>query len=403
MAIHARQLEIFRTALPMRSFEHAAASRNLAEAVLVRVTFSDGVAGWGETLPRPYVTGESLDSVAADLQSAIWPAVRALDFSGVEADIAAGLGAIPTADAAGRCMNAAACAAELACVDAHLRRRGLVSPAGLIAAGAVGALDGSEAAVPQPAGRIFARVTGVLGSSDPARTAKRLRLMWWFGLRDFKLKLGLGADTDAANLAVVRRRIGRAIAAGRATLRVDVNGGWTAEETPARVAELASAGVCAVEQPVFGPAGELVELSRRCELPLIADESLVTSRDAEALLAEPEKVWWNVRISKNGGLCRAGRMIARASRAGATVVLGCMVGETGILSAAQRRLLQAVGRGVRFVEGNYGRWLLGGDVVSRSPRFGFGGRMKVLGRAGLGVEVCEQRVRRCGRPIATLG
>ncbi len=403
----------------MRSFEHAAATRNQAEAVVVRAVFSDGTVGWGETLPRAYVTGETLESVAADLDGIIWPALAEADFSGVEAEVAATIAVIPTAGADGRCINAAACAAELACVDAHMKRRGLVSPAGLLAAAGAIAPAGEiirshsllaeasrphavEADIPHQCGRIAPRVTGVLGSADAGKTARRLRLMRWYGLRDFKLKLGLGADVDTANLAVVRARLAGALAAGQCTLRVDVNGGWTADKTPERVAELRGMGVCAVEQPVFCGASKLVELARRCELPLIADESLLTDSDAEALLAEPAKLWWNVRISKNGGLIRAGRLAAWAASAGSTVVLGCMVGESGILSAAQRRLLQAVGPGVRFVEGNYGRLLLAGDIVRRSPRFGYGGRLGVLGGAGLGVEVAPARMARWARRVATL-
>ena len=392
MAIRAVQLDVYRTAIAMRSFEHAAATRNQAEAVIVRVVFSDGVAGWGETLPRPYVTGETLDSVVADLEGVIWPALAEADFSGVESEVAAAIAGIPTVGADGRCINAAACSAELACVDAHLRRRGLSSPAGLLGA-----------TVPPEGGLIGPRVTGVLGSAGAGKTARRLRLMRWYGLRDFKLKLGLGAEADAANLAVVRGRLAGALTAGRCTLRVDVNGGWTADETPARVAELAAMGVCAVEQPVFCTARELVDLARRCVLPVIGDESLVTGRDAAVMLGEPGRVWLNVRMSKNGGLLRAGEMVLRAAEAGSTVVLGCMVGETAILSSAQRRLLQAVGGCVRFVEGNYGRLLLGADVVRRGVRFGFGGRLRALGGAGMGVEVDLELLERHGRRVATLG
>ncbi len=396
MAVRVVGLDIYRTAIGMRSFEHAAASRNEAEAVVVRAAFSDGVVGWGETLPRPYVTGETLETVVADLESVIWPAVGELDFSGGPGEVAAALSAIPTAGADGRCINAAACAAEVACVDAHLRRHGSGSLAGLF--GPAGGVGGGGRG-----GRIAARVSGVLGSADPAKTARRLRLMRWYGLRDFKLKLGLGAEADAANLDVVSRRLARPVAAGRCTLRVDVNGGWSAEETPARVAELRAMGVRAVEQPVFCPAGEFVELARRCELPLIADESLLTGKDAETLLAAPGKVWFNVRISKNGGLVRAGRVVLSAAERGAQVVLGCMVGESGLLSAAQRRLLEVAGGGVRHVEGNYGRFLLAGDVVCGSVRFGYGGRLGVLGGAGLGVEVDSARLSRCGRRVARLG
>lgn len=404
MAIRIEQLDIHRTAIPMRSFEHAAASRSEAEAVVVRAAFSDGVVGWGETLPRPYVTGETLESVVADLEGLVWPAVAGMDFSGGPAEVAAALAAIPTAGADGRCINAAACAAELACVDAHLARRGAGALAELLGEAAGASRPHRPAGhLPRQGGVIAQRVTGVLGSADAAKTARRLRLMRWYGLRDFKLKLGLGADADAANLDVVRGRLAKALAAGRCTLRVDVNGGWTADETPGRVAELRAMGVCAVEQPVFCEAGELVALARRCELPLVADESLLTGRDAEMLLQEPRKVWWNVRISKNGGVISAGKMVQSAAERGSKVVLGCMVGESGVLSAAQRRLLEVVGADVRFVEGNYGRFLMAGDIVRKGVRFGYGGRLSVLRGAGMGVEVDAKRLKRWGRRVATLG
>jgi len=384
MTTRAVQLDVYRTAIGMRSFEHAAAARSVAEAVIVRTAFSDGTFGWGETLPRAYVTGETLETVVADLEETIWPAVSPLDFD----DAPGALAAILTASPDGRCLNAAACAVELACVDAALRRGGAAMLADLAGGRGVAA-------------RIDVRVTGVLGSAEPSKTLKRLRMMRCFGLRDFKLKLGFGEETDAENLAVVSRRIGRGVAAGKFTLRVDVNGGWDAETTPERVGALEPLGVCAVEQPVYGPAGELVDLARRCKLPLIADESLLTDRDARTLLAEPGGVWWNVRISKNGGLTRCLRLAELAAEHGVPVVLGCMVGESSLLSAAQRRLLQ-VAPGVRFVEGNYGRFLLAGDVTRRSIRFGYGGRLRVLRGDGLGVEVDPARLGRCGTHVRTL-
>jgi muconate cycloisomerase len=385
MTLRATQLDIYRTSIPMRSFEHAAASRDVAEAVVVRAAFSDGGCGWGETLPRRYVTGETIETVLADLEAIVWPAAAGADFT----DAAAALAAIPTAAGDGRCLNAAACAVELACVDWALRRGGPAAMGGLIGGRTM-------------ARRIDVRVSGVLGSSDPARTARRLRLMRWYGLRDFKLKLGFGEDVDGENLRVVRRRIGRAVTAGRCTLRVDVNGGWDADSTPQRVAGLAGPfGVSAVEQPVYCPAGELVDLARRCNVPLIADESLLTEADAEALLAKPRRVWWNVRMSKNGGLLRAARLLDMAGQAGVTVVVGCMVGESSILSAAQRRLLQFVG-GVRFVEGNYGRFLLAGDLTARSLRFGYGGRLKAISAPGLGATPAAAGLARWAEHVKTL-
>ena len=358
------QLDVYRTAIPMRSFEHAAARREVAEAVVVRLTLADGRCGWGETLPRHYVTGESLEGVVEDITGVLWP------------ELCRDPSTPLTRSIDGRCLNAAACALDLARLDA----------------------GGGFAGV---TGGIEARVSGVLGSADPARTGRRLRLMQWFGLRDFKLKLGFGDAIDAENLRVVCRRIGNGLRAGRCTLRVDVNGGWDADSAPARVAELRQCGVCAVEQPVFCTAERLVQLAGRCELPLIADESLLTRQDAVSLLAAPSRVMWNLRISKNGGLAPTADLARLAKESGVAWVAGCMVGESSILSAAQRRLLQA-GLGPRFVEGNYGRLLLAGDLTRRSLRFGYAGRLRPLSGAGLGVNVAAKKLARYGKLVATL-
>ena len=58
---------------------------------------------------------------------------------------------------------------------------------------------------------------------------------------------------------------------------------------------------------------------------------------------------------------------------------------------------------VRFVEGNYGRWLLSDDLTKPSPRFGYGGRMRALPGPGLGVRMDESKLRRYGTLIKTLG
>ncbi len=349
MAGEIRRMDIYRTAIPMRTFEHVASSRSMAEAVVVRLEFDDGPIGWGETLPRPYVTGETIPGVIEDLQKIIWPACVGIRF-----DKPGATEAVPVADSNRRCINSAACAFAMA--------------AGVYEADSPGNSP------------ITARVSGVLGSSDPAKTARNLRLMKWFGLRDYKLKLGFGDDVDHANLEAVVAKIGKGIAAGKYTLRVDVNGGWDADQTPQRVAELKKFGVCVVEQPVYCTAAELVDLARKCDLPLMADESLITAGDADVLSAEPERIWWNIRISKNGGPERAAALAERAASVGAKFVIGCMVGESSILSAAQRKLLVKIGRIGRpeFVEGNYGKFLLADDLTKRSLRFGYGGKLRPI-------------------------
>jgi L-alanine-DL-glutamate epimerase-like enolase superfamily enzyme len=415
MSLRAVRLDVYRTAIPMRSFEHAAARRELAEAVVVRLELSDGRTGWGETHPRAYVTGETLDSVVADLRTVVWPALARQELRPGE------LPPVPDTDAAGRCLNAAACAVELAAADALLgeddwerlgnRRASRLDKHPPADAG--GSPEGRASGQPPPAGgryRLTAsrhlpiRVSGVIGSGHPARTGRHLWWMRLFGLRDFKLKLGFSSDIDRGNLAAAHRRIGKALARGRCTLRVDVNGAWSADDTPARVAELKALGVCAVEQPVFCSAAELAALAQQCELPLIADESLLTLADAQALLAArgAQKVWWNIRLSKNGGIARSLALAVLAAQHGVPFVIGCMVGEASILSAAQRRLL-AICPLPRFVEGNYGRFLLWEDLARASLCFGYGGRLRRLRGPGLGAAVDSAKLARYGQQVATLG
>jgi len=365
-------LDVYLLEIPMRRFRHAAAHRRQAQSVLVNVRLSDQTGGWGETLPREYVTGETLESVQADLRGVLWPAM-----AGRLADQC--LAQLPSRAPDGRWVLAARCAAQLALVDA----------VGL--SGALGQADGGSDAL----GGL--RVSGVIGSDDAARTAWLLRLMRVAGLRDFKLKLGLDEGVDAANLRAVLAQLRRPLARGRATLRVDANGGW-ADRPIQRIAELARMGVCVVEQPVFCSAAELVDLARRSPLPLMADESLVSPDDAAVLLSEP-RVWWNIRISKNGGLDHALALARQAQGAGVSFVVGCMVGETGLLSAAQRRLLACCPR-PRFVEGNYGRLLLRHDVTRPSLRWGYGGRLAALDGEGLGVRIDPIGLARWARPGA---
>ena len=55
-------LDVYLLDIPMRRFRHAASHRRQAQSVLVNVRLSDQTGGWGETLPREYVTGETLES-----------------------------------------------------------------------------------------------------------------------------------------------------------------------------------------------------------------------------------------------------------------------------------------------------------------------------------------------------
>jgi muconate cycloisomerase len=103
--------------------------------------------------------------------------------------------------------------------------------------------------------------------------------------------------------------------------------------------------------------------------------------------------FFNVRVSKCGGLARSHAIARRAAAAGVGVQVGSQVGETAILSAAGRHLAAALPE-VAFVEGSFGTLLLAEDVSVESVRFGHLGEAPLLTGPGLGIRVVEARLRR---------
>ncbi|UCG16153.1 MAG: hypothetical protein JSV19_12745 [Phycisphaerales bacterium] len=372
-----QRITVFPMAIPLRrKVSHAASQRTVADPVAVSIELQTGVVGYGETVPRPYVTGETVQSVVAAIRSALMQRVLELRPASF-AEALEAIDALPFEADDGTPFPAARAGVELALLDAYARAfgrpvNGLVGWAGLAGFGT-------------PGSRPRVRYSGVLTQSTPASLRKTLRLLWWYGLRHFKLKVGDPGDGE--RLAWAYRYLRRGIERGTASLRVDVNGAWTKDEAIDRLADWRGIPLAAVEQPLAkGREGELPVLKDLIDLRLIHDESLVTMDDAVRLRESGVADGFNIRISKCGGLLPALKLAAFARRHGILVQLGCMVGETSILSASGLRFLEMT-PGVTFAEGCFGSFLLSADVVAQPLRFGCGGRLPRLGTAGLGVDV----------------
>jgi len=365
-------------------FEHARAARRTSTGLLVRLVLADGTEGWGEGIPRDYVTGETEASAVAVIRDHYAERLTAEDPTAAE----------PIADGP-VVHNAAWCACELAWLDAVGRATGRR---------AADLLARRFGLKPH---RLLCRISGVLGARPVEETRRRLRLMRLLALRDYKLKVGADADRDEANLAEIHRQLGRGLRRRRGptrrTLRVDANGAWDLEEAVRRAEVLARYGVLAVEQPLPKGAEEaLADLRARTPVPIMLDESLLTVAEAERLVREGRVDLFNIRVSKNGGLVQSLRLADLARRSGLDFQLGCMVGETGVLTAAGRVFLELMGRAVRFAEGSYGRFLLRADVTRERLTFGYGGLVRAMSGPGLGVRVSMRKVRRVARCVLRL-
>ena len=63
------KLTLYKVAVPLkRVIRHASFARSESENLIVKVTLADGTSGYGEGVPRSYVTGETIESTFADLR-----------------------------------------------------------------------------------------------------------------------------------------------------------------------------------------------------------------------------------------------------------------------------------------------------------------------------------------------
>ncbi len=363
----------------VEGFRHSAHARRACDSVVMQVVDEDGVIGFGEGAPRRYVSGETPESVVEHLVSEVWPRIVATELPDPVVEGLACLDeVIPEVAPAGVIApNAARCAMELALIDCALRSRGT----------SLGAL--------LPPRRRSISYSGVITAADPALAARRASQMKLIGLEDVKLKVGIGEDVE--RVRAVREAIGPEV-----SLRLDANGAWDLDEALAFADAVGVFGIDALEQPLPRHAiNDLAVLRKATEIPLVADESLVTLEDATLLLGVEAVDVFNVRISKCGGLHRSAEMIRLADEAGVGVQLGSHVGETAILSAAGRHAAAWTPQ-LSFAEGSYGTLLLAEDVSLDPVRFGHRGRAAPLSGPGLGVDVVEERLRRYARQVVEL-
>ncbi len=356
------RFELMSVDLPFRrAFRHAAAARTSSESLFVKCVTDTGAVGFGECLPRAYVTGETRDDAFVLLWRAILPELIGMEFSSL-ADVQQFL-----AGSDGRAPHLAAwCAVDLALLDAF----------------------GRAFQVPVRLGEtvgVCPRYSAVVSADGGWGTLIKLRL---FGFDQVKLKVGQGDVPASGRLA--RRLLGH-----DCELRVDANMAWDAPGALQNIRALQGVGIHCVEQPV--PANDwegLAMLVRETNAEIIADESFSDRASLTRLIERRACTGVNVRISKCGGLIAAARRCAEASRAGLTVQIGCQVGESSLLSAAQLILISAV-REARYLEGCYGKHLLRIDPVHPCLQLGYGGRAPRLPEAaGLGVEVDENELNR---------
>ena len=343
--------------------KHNLATHQGSDNLVLRVTTDEGMTGFGEGVPRAFVTGEVLSDSLLFLRQVLAPAILAREFPSPQA-LLQGLRRLYEHAQAQR-HPAAFCALETALLDAAGRTWDM-PVTGLIG----------------PKLRTSLEYSAVIPLMSPEPMRHLLRLVKMNHMRFVKLKVG--TDDDLSTLRLVRDELGDDV-----DIRVDANSAWTPSEAIARLKEMQPYRISAVEQPVAkADFAGLKQVSEAVQIPVIADESLCNEDDARSLIDLKACRIFNIRLSKCGGLGTATRISQMAEAAGILCQLGCHVGETSILSAAGRQFALTVPH-LSYVEGSFSPYLLVRDVVSQPVVFNGGGMAFELPGPGLGIEVLE--------------
>jgi L-alanine-DL-glutamate epimerase-like enolase superfamily enzyme len=254
-------------------------------------------------------------------------------------------------------------------------------------------LDAAGKCFKKPVSEAFGKVvknelvySGIIATDSLLKTRMACYQMKLYGFRQAKIKVGF--ENDVQRLGIARKILG----AGT-DIRVDANCAWKPEEAIERINELKQFNISAVEQPVVADdINGMRKVRLETSIPIIADESLCTIDDAKRLAKARACDIFNIRLSKCGGILNSYGIygLAKAKKIG--YMLGCMVGETGILSAAGRHFAQCI-PGLKWLEGSYDRFVLKKRYVNPDMTFGKGGVAKAIDGYGLGVELNEKSLR----------
>lgn len=140
------------------------------------------------------------------------------------------------------------------------------------------------------------------------------------GFKILKLKGGLNLAEDIEKVLYLREKLGNDF-----LLRFDANQGYSVEESIEFIHKTKSAKIEILEQPTSQKKEErLGHVTQNVEVPVMADESIKTLKDAYRLASNDLIDMVNIKLMKVGGILESQHINSVAKAAGLEVMIGCL-------------------------------------------------------------------------------
>ena len=293
------KVEVFPVLLPViETFQFASGSAGAAGGraphIFVKVTDSEGEAGWGEGRPVPQWSYETLETVGATIREHLAPAVLGLpvaDRWGLHQRMQTTIGRGPSTG-----QPIAKAAIDLAVHDLCARAAGMSLRTFLGGGNERASVELSYTLTGHDAGAVMEEV-------DVARKTG-------FGHFNFKAALASGTDDEVAGAV-------REAAGPEAFVWADANQGYRLHQARQAAPLLQAAGVDVLEQPLPADRMQLMrELRKSVKIPLAVDESSVSPADFFAHAAEGLVDYLVIKVTRSGGVWPTLAQISVAEAAG---------------------------------------------------------------------------------------
>jgi L-alanine-DL-glutamate epimerase-like enolase superfamily enzyme len=335
-------------------------------AVLVKVTADDGTIGWGQSIPAPRWSYETLETALTTIRRHLTPALIGCDPSDLVGVHAVMSRAIAPSFSTGQPICKAGI--DLALHDLAGKREGR-----------------SAAAAWQQLGRDRLTLSWTLNPRSLDEVESLIAQGRARGYKNFNVKIAPDPKVDLELCRLVKRLVPDGF------LWADANGGYD-EATALEVApKLADLGVPVLEQPL--PANRLTgyrRLKQQKALPIIMDEGIVSSVELMEFIKLGLLDGVAMKPARCGGLTEARRQIEILRNEG-LMFLGSGLTDPDLSLAASLLLYGAYA--LKYPAALNGPQFLQGSVLKR-PFVVSGGELTVPTGVGLGVEVDTSAIER---------